>query len=198
MNQGKLRTTQTRRFCAFALNHFLISVVSAPLGLLLFVGWAELLETTEAAWWIAIAFDICLMLAYALAGAWVARRQRWEPPRSIWAALWSLVAPMLVAWAWEALVLVGADLEWVTVSYYALMVAVPLAFPSFLFVLLGLMGGIWWGEGGWEFYLMAFLAGGLPPLLFWLGSLWGAKNRREGEDGTKKDPSLPQKREEGS
>ena len=45
---------------------------------------------------------------------------------------------------------------------------------------------------------MAFLAGGLPPLLFWLGSLWGAGNHREREDGIKKDPSSPQKREEGS
>lgn len=197
MNQGKPRTTQTRRFCAFAISHFLISLVSAPLGVILFFGWAQLLET-EAAWWIAIAFDICLMLTYALAGAWVARKQRWELPRSIWAGLWSLVAPMLVAWAWEALVLVGADLEWLTLSYYALMLAVPLAFPSFLFVLLGVLNGVWWGGGWREVYLMAFLAGGLPPLLFWLGSLWGAKNRREGEDGTKKDPSLPQKREEGS
>ena len=193
MGEGKPGTTQVRRFCAFAISHFFISVVSAPLGVLLFFGWVELL-TTEAAWWIAIGFDACLLLAYGLAGAWVAREQRWEPPRSIRAGLWSLAAPMLVAWAWEALVLV----EWGMVSAYALMLAVPLAFPSFLFVFIGMLSGIWWGEGVKAFYLMAFLAGGLPPLLFWLGSLWGAGNHREREDGIKIDPSSPQKREEGS
>lgn len=45
MGEGKPGTTQVRRFCAFAISHFFISVVSAPLGVLLFFGWVELLTT---------------------------------------------------------------------------------------------------------------------------------------------------------
>ena len=64
----------------------------------------------------------------------------------------------------------------------AMMLSMPLAFPSWLFVVLGMLLGVEYKGGLLWFWTMAFLVGLLLLLLFFLGSLWTRAPEKEGTE----------------
>ncbi len=174
-------TTQRERFCGFAAGHFLLSVVSGAVGLGLLLSEIGPMVSGEGL----IVLDAVLLLAYAAVGAWTARRKSWTRPRTLRAAAGAVLAPALVAWCWEGIVLAGmvSGVELlVFIGDGAMMLSMPLAFPSWLFVVLGMLLGMEYKGGLLWFWTMAFLAGFLPPLLFFLGSLWTRAPEKEGTE----------------
>ena len=174
-------TTQRERFCGFAAGHFLLSVVSGTAGLGLLLSEIGPMVSGEGL----IVLDAVLLLAYAAVGAWTARRKNWTRPRTLRAAAGAVLAPALVAWCWEGIVLIGTASGVALLDFLgegAMMLSMPLAFPSWLFVVLGMLLGVEYKGGLLWFWTMAFLAGFLPPLLFFLGSLWTRAPEKEGTE----------------
>lgn len=166
------KTTQRERFEGFALSHVLISVIGFGIGLPVGLGLANL---SEFEWFIAVAIagDAVLLLVYAFAGAWMARKKQWSFPQRFREGVRAFLAPALIAWGWAALVIFSvfaAVWPLLMVEFFGSMV---FAFPSFLMVYLALV--LNWLVSEVDFCLWAVLAGGIPPLLFFLGSLLGSR-----------------------
>ena len=168
--------TQLDRLGQFAVSHFVLSFVSvavvAPIGLLLvhFVSAFEVLLAIEAA----VVF--VLMLAYGFAGIRAARVCSWEKPNNTKAGFLAFLFPTLIAWGWGSLVLCCCFLSGAWSGLGLLLAAGSLiaAFPSSLAVLFSL--GVGFLDGGvLNMIVCILLVGGLPPLLFLLGSLWGSR-----------------------
>lgn len=154
------------RLGGFAAGHFVITALCAPL---LFLGpqvFASVSSPLQALW---------MMVLYLPAGWIMAAVRSWNrptPKEGVKAVLW----PALLAWGWAFggwLLLVCPSLLsgigfWMLTSTYFL------ACPSFVFMLaaLGQNADLTaWSTFGFTWYLSIFLAGLLPPLLFFLGSL---------------------------
>lgn len=119
------------------------------------------------------------MLGYLLLGWVVARFCRWSPPTGR-QALVAVLLPAGIAWLWAgttALCLYGSG-DTVMLAAALGLPALFLAAPSvlFLYEVMGVAGELL-GGGDPQPWLAAaiFLAGLLPPLLFFLGSLLGIK-----------------------
>lgn len=197
MNEEEKRTRPLERFGWFAASHVLISILT----LLLFVVYMLLSMTAEMGLpgiFFLVVLEMLALAGYWGAGAYLARRRQWTAfsnPKEFWGAM---LRPAVIAWIWGGVVLViffwigvylpedaaaailssaGAIMAWVSVVLCA---------PSSLMVLLFFALGISQNLLSWSMAVMLLLAGGLPPLLFTLGSAWGSAGERK----TRKGPLL--------
>jgi len=169
---------RSERLDAFAKSHFVISGIGFAVAVVMFA-----LTTVLPPFWDFSAFaaaEIVLLAFYAVAGFWHAQKKRWKFS-CFREGLWAFLDPALIAWGWAALVLLSLGLNVWLLMTFAFVASAFLAFPSFLMVLLALTGGFL-DSRGYAFYLWAFLAGGIPPLLFTLGSLCGSRKNKAKAD----------------
>ena len=166
------KTGWQERLSGFTLSHFLISIF----GFLVGIGCLALdnVKLLEAAFRAGAGI---LLLLYMAAGFYVARDKEWSAPAGVKDGVLAILRPALIAWVWGGLLLVSSSLRWLDgLSAAMLMASVALASPSVLVVLVLAMIGVF--DLGVPGYLIGlFLAGGLPPLLFCLGSFWGVKKK---------------------
>ena len=173
------KTRREMRLAAFAKSHFIISGVGFAAAVVLFALTTVLPSFLD--FWIPVAAEIVLLVFYAIAGFWHARKNRWKFS-CFREGLWAFLDPALIAWGWAALVLLSLFLNVWPLLSFVFIASAFLASPSFLMVLLALTGSLLVGE--WGFVLWAVLAGGIPPLLFFLGSLWGSRKGLKTEEET--------------
>ena len=184
--QKPKETTQKARFAGFAVSHFVISFVGFAAGLIL----TPSLETPPSFLFTVVA--VVLFALYAIAGQGLARTKQWSFPRRFRDGAKAFLFPALIAWAWGALVVVSLVIGAWTLLMVEFFASAIFAFPSFYMVYLFLGTAPGTELFGMEFLgicLCAFLAGGIPPLLFLLGSLLGSRkavrcpvHRKEKED----------------
>lgn len=161
------------RLAGFAISHFAISGIGFAASLFVFALSTQSAEGflyRHSVW--LILGDALLLLLYAGAGYWCAREKRWGVFGSRKEGLWAFLDPVLIAWGWGALVVLSLVLDAWILMLLLFCASIFLASPSALMVLLLLRISFF----GWPGLILgAFLAGGLPPLLFFLGSLLGGK-----------------------
>ena len=153
------------RFGGFAAGHFTLSVLG-------FAGWLLLSGVWEFP---AFPVYVCaLMLLYVPAGWVVSSLRRWPAP-DLKTGVKAVLYPALCAWIWAfgGLWLFSSGGTLPSVGYLGLQILLStflLASPSALFVL---MTGLAFLDGAapWLWLPQVILAGLLPPLLFFLGSL---------------------------
>lgn len=156
------------RFGGFAAGHFALSFLCLLLWFLL-AGSGEFPALPV--------YAAVPMLLYVPAGYAVSSLRGWPAPDRKTARK-AVLYPALCAWAWAFggwfLLWTAAAAEIPALAYVGLTLLLStflLAAPSFLFMLLAVSlalegDGIWW-----LWYLCMVLAGLLPPLLFFLGSI---------------------------
>ena len=174
-----------KRFLGFAVGHLAASL----LGFLVYWGFGALLSGGEEKVWCLTGM---MMLLYVPAGAVTARLKGWPLPGRREGAL-AVLLPALCAWAWAyggwGMIMTGigreADTAMASVSvvgFCLLLSSVLLASPSFCMMLTIFIFIVEHPESDYLlWYGGIFLAGLLPPLLFFLGSLLGARSPAEGE-----------------
>lgn len=168
--------TQLDRLGQFAASHFVISFAGALLALTFGLLLVELIGDFDVFLNLAVVAAVVLMLAYGVAGVRAARVCGWSRPKHAGEGALAFLFPALIAWGWGSLVLCFSILSgpgWTSVGMVLLMVSFFAAFPSFLVVLTSHLPGFLDG-GLLNMILCMLLAGGLPPLLFLLGSIWGS------------------------
>lgn len=187
MNEEK-RTRPLERFGWFAVSHVLISVLTLLFTILILsVGSGSVLEGTGG-YVLLVGLELLSMAAYWGTGAYLARCRQctaFSGPKEFWGAM---LRPAVIAWIWGGVAL-GAYADFAnlppdevlpTSAVWGVYVGVLfcatllLCAPSVLLAMLWLLIGfarIWLG---WSLAVLLFLAGGLPPLLFTLGSAWGS------------------------
>lgn len=171
------------RLAAFAKSHFAISGVGFAVALVMFA-----VSTVLPYFWVYAVAESALLIVYAIAGFWHTRKNQWKFTCSR-EGLWAFLDPALIAWGWAALVLLSLFLNVWPLLSFVFIASAFLASPSFLMVLLALTGSLLVGK--WGFVLWALLAGGVPPLLFFLGSLWGSrKQKEEAEEGKESEADV--------
>lgn len=177
------RAMREARLAGFAISHFAISGVGFAVGLFVFAFIMQSTEETLARYdlW-AVLGESLLLLLYAVAGFWSAQEKQWGPVRSFKEGLWTFLDPALIAWGWGALVVLSLALNVWPLLLFLLPASLFLASPSSFLVLLALPAGFF-GLGWLGFCLLALLAGGIPPLLFFLGSLFGGKKSSSAKEG---------------
>ena len=160
--------------------HFVVSFLCAPLPFLV-PGAMERLPLPALA--------LGMMALYVPAGWVVSALRRWgRPTRKQWVK--AVLYPALFAWGWALAGwlpmlcgqftpgLAGLGLHLLLSTYF-------LACPSFTFMLAALERGIElaaWSSFGPAWYACMVLAGLLPPLLFFLGSLLPKKRLTKPEN----------------
>lgn len=199
MNEKKTRILYApahgKRLGRFAASHFVISGVGAILAIPTFF----LLGTVNRevlSWIVLVLGELIALLAYVFFGGQAAKESGWTGPKNVWDGFLAFLFPALIAWAWGSLMLCFLALPgrfgWEIIGLF-LPINFLGAFPSFLIVFSTLVLGFL--DGGLpNMILCMLLAGGLPPLLFLLGSIWGsrkveqramrAEKEQEGNDGT--------------
>lgn len=174
-------TTWQERLSGFTVSHFLISLFGFVAGFIC-LGLSEIFPLYVAFY---LGAGILLFL-YVVAGFYVAREHKWSVPGRR-EGFFDFLRPALIAWAWGGLVLITAYIRHLSgLATILLMISAVGASPSFLIVILSAMSGLF--DGGLPGFLIGlFLAGGIPPLLFLLGSLWGSRKHRkqQTEEGSK-------------
>lgn len=167
------RTMREARLAGFAISHFSISGIGFTASLFVF---ALSTQSTEGFLWRYSAWlilgNVFLLLLYAGAGYWCAREKKWGAFGSRKECLWAFLDPALIAWGWGALVVLSLALNAWPLLLILFCASLFLASPSAIMVLLAM---VYWPLGLPGLCLWAILAGGLPPLLFFLGSLLGGK-----------------------
>ena len=160
------------RFGGFAAGHFTLSILG-------FGGWLLL----SGAWGLPVfpVYVYVLMLLYVPAGWVVSSLRRWPAP-DLKTGVKAVLYPALCAWIWAfgGLWLFSSGGTLPSVGYLGLQILLStflLASPSALFVL---MTGLAFLDGAapWLWLPQVILAGLLPPLLFFLGSLLPYRFRR--------------------
>lgn len=169
-------TAWKERLSGFALSHVLISVFGFLAGLFA-LALSDLVFIDHA-------FQIggvVLPLLYAVAGFWMAWEHNWSRPATFREGLLDFLRPALIAWAWGGLLLVSMFLHTGALGVVMIYMSIALASPSTVLVFCAAMLGIL--NGGIAGYLLTlFLAGGIPPLLFLLGSLLGSRSKKKKEE----------------
>lgn len=154
----------------FAKSHFAISGIGLVMVILLFV-----FSSHIPYFYVFILVEIILLAMYAFAGIHCAKKEPWGLPRSVKAGIWEFLKPALIAWGWAALVfLIDFWEPLMSIFFFG---SLLFAAPSFLMVYIALIFGCFDGELIPALCLWGFLAGGIPPLLFTLGSLWGSRKK---------------------
>lgn len=188
MKHDEIRAKRKARLAGFAKSHFILSGI----GLLVLLPLYALF--CESRYWLAIFLPVAciLMLGYAFAGLRSGRKNQWGFFDSRNEGLWAFLDPALIAWGWAALVVLSLFLDAWGLMLILFFASMLLASPSSLVVLLCIVTpspfSNWFG-----FILAAFLAGGVPPLLFWLGSLLAAKKNvlsEQSADETERDGNV--------
>lgn len=179
----KDKTARSERLGGFARSHFAISGIGFAVCLLMF---AFIMQSTEgflqrySVWF--ILGDILLLLLYAVAGYWSAQKRQWGPFCSWKEGLWAFLDPALIAWGWGALVVLSFFGDVWPLLLFLFCGSLFLASPSFIMVLLAFVHYPFVFD--WpSLWLWAFLAGGIPPMLFFLGSLLGGKEGSPVKEG---------------
>ncbi len=157
------------RFGGFAAGHFVVTAICAPLLFCL----PYFFDTA-----VTPMGGVCMMALYLPAGWIVSALRGWERPVPK-DGLKAVLCPALFAWGWALagwlLALNGQYLPpWGIVGIYMLLSTCFLAAPSFVLMLNSLdqiADVTVWNAFGPAWYGCIFLAGLLPPLLFFLGSL---------------------------
>ena len=170
---GAERAMREARLAGFAISHFAISGIGFAASLFVFALSTQSAEGflyRHSVW--LILGDALLLLLYAGAGYWCAREKRWGPFGSRNEGLWAFLDPALIAWGWGALVVFSLALDAWILMLFLFCASLFLASPSSILVLLVI---VYWPSGWVGLPVWALLAGGLPPLLFFLGSLLGGK-----------------------
>lgn len=186
MSEEEKRTRPLERFGWFAASHVLISILTLILFIVL-LGTSSIIND-------AVVFLLILLELLALAGYWgigvyLARHRQWTDfsgPKEFWGAM---LRPAVIAWLWGGVLLsifflfgfslwesAMAEL-WSHLSAAMVWISVVLCAPSSLMVLLWFALGISQTWPSWSLAVMLLLAGGLPPLLFTLGSAWGSGSK---------------------
>lgn len=177
-------TSVRARFGWFAIGHFCVSAIGLG-GMALFfsvmdlwAGWANggmLLPWTLCA---------ALMALYLPAGYLCAKHRKWSRPshqRSVLAVL----LPALAAWGFAAVGLALSFIDETSSAGLMLLASSAIwASPSFVLMLLSMVGLFLTGGGLLDgfFFIFLFFAGLLPPFLFHLGAIRGAKPVDNGEN----------------
>lgn len=166
------RAMRETRLAGFAKSHFIISGVGFCVLLPLC---AIISQTYQPQYFsLLVLADILLLLAYMFAGSLCAGKGQWGPFGSWKEGLWAFLDPALIAWGWAALVVLSLALNSWPLLLILFCASLFLASPSALMVLLLLRISFF----GWPGLILgAVLAGGLPPLLFFLGSLLAGKQK---------------------
>lgn len=194
MSEEKKPTRPLTRFGWFAASHVLVSVLT----LLFFVVLLGMASIMNDEWmFLLILLELLALWGYWGMGAYLARYRGWTAfsgPGEFWGAM---LRPAVIAWLWGSAVLAmvlgigfyppeGAAAEVLaTTGGIIAWVSVVLCAPSSLLVLLWFALGVSQTWAAWSLAMMLLLAGGLPPLLFTLGSAWGSA-----EPGRRKGPLL--------
>jgi len=176
------RPTQAERLGRFAVSHFVISVLGALLAMS--VGYVLLVLTSQSEAAMYIVLVVCSaagMAAYAAAGFYSAKTYGWNRPKNFMDGFLAFLFPALIAWAWGSMMLYCASQP--GLNAYELVSAlilanVFLALPSLIMVVTSLVLGLLDG-GMLNMILCMLLVGGLPPLMFLLGSIWGGRKHEQ-------------------
>lgn len=169
--------TQTERLGQFAAAHFVISLAGALAAMAIGLILVEVIGDFDVLLTLIAVAAVILILAYGAAGARAARVCGWEKPKGVASAVLAFLFPALIAWGWGSLVLCCSYFSgrgWAGAATALLMVSFFAAFPSFLAVLASHLLGFLDG-GLLSMVLCMLLVGGLPPLLFLLGSILGGR-----------------------
>ena len=175
------RTMREVRLAGFAKSHFIVSGIGFLVLLPLYVLSSQ--GGMIRSHWCAVFIPVAciLMLGYALAGFLSGRKNQWGPFADWKEGLGAFLDPALIAWGWAVLVVLSLFLNAWALMLILFFASLFLASPSSLLVLLVISSPTL--QSGWlGFFLAAFLAGGLPPLLFFLGSLLSGKRNARTED----------------
>lgn len=175
-NKSPLKPKHARNeshLMGFAKSHFAISGIGLVLVILLFT-----LSSHIPYFFVFILIEMILLAMYAFAGIRCAKKEPWALPHSVKAGIWEFLKPALIAWGWAALVIISMLIgSWDLFGIFFLG-SLLFAAPSFLMVYIALLFGCFDGELLPALCLWGVLAGGIPPLLFTLGSLWGSRNNK--------------------
>lgn len=174
------RTMREARLSGFAKSHFIISGIGFVVLLPLYAVFSQSGESIQSHWCAVFVSVACLlMLMYFFAGFWCAQKKQWGSFCDRKEGLWAFLDPALIAWGWAAFVILSMFLDAWGLMLILFFASIFLASPSSLIVLLTITSPVM--LIGWPgFFLIAFLAGGVPPLLFFLGSLFAGKARAAG------------------
>ena len=181
MKDNGIRVKRETRLAGFAKSHFIISGIGVMVLLPLYAAFSR------SDHWSAVFVPVgcVLMLGYALAGFLSGRKKQWGPFGGWKEGLWAFLDPALIAWGWAAIVVLSLLLDAWALMLILFFASMLLASPSSLLVLLVISSPTL--QSGWlGFFLAAFLAGGLPPLLFFLGSLFAGKRNARARDTAEK------------
>ena len=161
------------RYGWFAAGHVCVSLLGAGS---MFLAWVTICRVDGVPGQPPLAlaatlFCALLMLAYVPAGLYTARRRAWSRPGTKLAVL-SVLLPALTAWAWEGIAvacLYNEATAWV--AFVLIIAATVFAAPSFCFMFFAVLLAFLGDESIPLLLFFMFLAGLLPPLLFYLGTL---------------------------
>lgn len=186
MSEEEKRTRPLERFGWFAASHVLISILTLMLFIVL-MGISSIIN--DAMVFLLILLELLALAGYWGMGAYLARHRQWTDfsgPKEFWSAM---LRPAVIAWLWGGVLLsifflfgfslwesAMAEL-WSNLSAAMVWISVVLCAPSSLMVLLWFALGISQTWPSWSLAVMLLLAGGLPPLLFTLGSAWGSGSK---------------------
>ena len=186
MSEEEKRTRPLERFGWFAASHVLISILTLMLFIVL-MGISSIIN--DAVVFLLILLELLALAGYWGMGAYLARHRQWTDfsgPKEFWSAM---LRPAVIAWLWGGVLLsifflfgfslwesAMAEL-WSNLSAAMVWISVVLCAPSSLMVLLWFALGISQTWPSWSLAVMLLLAGGLPPLLFTLGSAWGSGSK---------------------
>ena len=186
MSEEEKRTRPLERFGWFAASHVLISILTLMLFIVL-LGTSSIIN--DAVVFLLILLELLALAGYWGMGAYLARHRQWTDfsgPKEFWSAM---LRPAVIAWLWGGVLLsifflfgfslwesAMAEL-WSNLSAAMVWISVVLCAPSSLMVLLWFALGISQTWPSWSLAVMLLLAGGLPPLLFTLGSAWGSGSK---------------------
>lgn len=173
--------SQGERFKWFAISHFSISSIGV-IGMFA----STLLDGAMLA--ALFLWEGVLLALYVFAGAWIARKRVWCKPQRARDGVQAFLFPTLAAWIWGGLFLVflctpGLMTDMgdagVIIAFILMYSLLFLAFPSsggFIMLIL-FVGGL---DANFTaerllFFVYLLIVGAVPPLLFLLGSVFGAR-----------------------
>ena len=178
--------TQRERFKWFAISHFTISIIGV-------IGAFFSTLSGGAVMVVIFLWEMVLLALYAVVGVWIARKRSWNKPANTREGIRAFLSPTLVAWIWGGIFLMFLSVPGLMsgmgdtgdviamILMYSLLI---LAFPSSAaFIMLTLfVGGLDANfVAEWPlFFVYMLIVGAVPPGLFLLGSIFGArKEHRE-------------------
>lgn len=188
MSEEEKRTRPLERFGWFAASHVLISILTLMLFIVL-LGTSSIIN--DAVVFLLILLELLALAGYWGIGAYLARHRQWTDfsgPKEFWGAM---LRPAVIAWIWGGVVLaiyiggvwlpedtiIPMAAVWGTAVGILFWATLVFAAPSSLMAMLWFALGISQTWPSWSLAVMLLLAGGLPPLLFTLGSAWGSGSK---------------------